>query len=384
MESRIANREIIVDFAGFARVQLQMQQKCAILNTNTDTFARSGKEVRAPMTIKDLSALTGYSVGTVSRVLNNQPNVSEKARNAILDAARETGFQLNSNAKQLKQHHSNSILVIVKGTSNLLFGSLVEALQARMAETPHPLIVDYMDEDHNEVRRALQLCMEKKPLGVLFLGGNRENFLTDFGKIDLPCVLVTDDAAGMPFENLSSVSSDDVLAGRLAVESLIRLGHRRFAVIGGDRDVSDTSRLRYQGCMEAFRDHGIAFDGELDYEGVRFSYGDGYRAARNLLARGREFTALFAMSDVMAIGAIRALRDAGLRVPEDISVMGFDGLEVADYTAPRLATIHQPVEEIADHSIRILRENIEGARPPRYETVPVSVLLRESVWNISE
>ncbi len=330
------------------------------------------------MTIKDLSAQTGYSVGTVSRVLNNQPNVSEKARSAILAAAAECGFQLNSNAKQLKQQHSNSILMVVKGNSNMLFGSLVEVLQARMAQTPHTLIVDYIDEDHNEVLRALQLCVEKKPLGVLFLGGNRENFLADFGKIDLPCVLITDDASGMPFENLSSVSSDDRLASRRAIDTLVGMGHREFAVIGGDRAVSDTTKLRYRGCMDAFQSHGIQFDEELDYEGVRFSYADGYRAVQHLLERGRKFTALFAMADVMAIGAIRALRDGGLRVPEDVSVMGFDGLEIGDYTLPRLTTIHQSVEMLAEHSIQMLLENISNRQPPRYETVPVTVELRES------
>lgn len=331
------------------------------------------------MTIKDLSALTGYSVGTVSRVLNDQPNVSEKARKVILDAAQATGFQLNTNAKQLKQHHSNSILVVVKGTSNLLFGSLVEALQARMAGTGTPLTVEYMDEAMNEVRHAVRLCMEKKPMGVLFLGGSRDHFLEDFNKIDLPCVLVTDDAAGMPFENLSSVSLDDVLAGRMAAQTLIDLGHRRIAIIGGHREASDPTRLRYQGCMEVFRENGIEFDGELDYETCRFSYGGAYRAVQKLMSRGREFTALFAMADVMAIGAIRALRDAGLRVPEDISVMGFDGLEIGDYTAPRLATIQQSVAELADHSIRLLRENIAKPQSPRYETLPVTVQLRESV-----
>lgn len=334
------------------------------------------------MTIKDLSAQTGYSVGTVSRVLNNQPNVSEKARKAILDAAEQCGFQLNTNAKQLKQAHSNSILVIVKGTSSGLFSGLVQALQARMAGSGHPLIVDYMDEDLNEVRRAVQLCVEKKPLGVLFLGGNRENFLRDFAKIDIPCVLVTDAADGMPFDNLSSVSSDDRMAGRMAIEALVGLGHRSFAVIGGDRETSDTSRLRYLGCMDAFRAEGIDFDDTLDYESVRFSYQDGYRAAKNLLERGRKFTALFAMSDVMAIGAVRALQDAGLRVPEDVSVMGFDGLEICDFTVPRLATIHQSIEELADHSIRMLRENIEKRQPARYETLTVTVQLKESAGRI--
>ena len=114
------------------------------------------------MTIKDLSAQTGYSVGTISRVLTNQPNVSEKARKAILEAAESCGFQLNSNAKQLKQQQSNLILAVVKGTSNQFFAGLVESVQKRLAETPHPLVVDYMDEDDNEVRRAIQLCREKK------------------------------------------------------------------------------------------------------------------------------------------------------------------------------------------------------------------------------
>ena len=134
------------------------------------------------MTIKDLSARTGYSVGTVSRVLNDQPNVSEKARKAILDAARECGFQLNTNAQQLKKQHTNSILVVVKGISNQLFFSMVEAMQARIARTGHPLIVDYMDEESNEVLHALRLCREKKPLGVIFLGGNRAHFEADFDK----------------------------------------------------------------------------------------------------------------------------------------------------------------------------------------------------------
>ena len=334
------------------------------------------------MTIKDLSAQTGYSVGTVSRVLNNQPNVSEKARKVILDAAQATGFQLNTNAKQLKQQHSNAILVLVKGTSNQLFGSLVEMLQSHIAETGHPLSVDYLDEDRNEVRRALQLCLEKKPRGILFLGGNRQNFLADFDRIGVPCVLVTDDASGMPFENLSSVSSDDRLAAKLAIDALAARGHRRITVIGGDREVSDTTKLRYEGCLQAFAAHGIPFDADLDYENVRFSYQDGYDAACRLLERGRKFTALFAMSDAMAIGAIRALHDRGLRVPEDVSVMGFDGLQISNFTLPRLSTVCQDVEKLARRSIDILLENIEQAQPPRYETIDVSIELRESIRNV--
>ena len=330
------------------------------------------------MTIKDLAAQTGYSVGTISRALNNQPNVSEKARAAILRAAAESGFQLNANAKQLKQQHSNSILVVVKGISNELFASLVEALQARVTDSSYPLVVDYMDEAENEVRRALQLCLEKKPLGILFLGGNRENFLADFDKIRVPSVLVTNDASDLPFPNLSSVSLDNTASARMAVEHLVSLGHRKIALVGGPREHSDTTAQRYQGCLEAFQAHNITFDPELDYETVRFSFAGGYQGAKNLLDRGRDFTAIFAMSDVMAIGAIRALRDAGKQVPEDVSVVGFDGLPIGAYTIPKLTTVTQPVQELAERSIRLLQETIEGNRTAVHETVTVALERRES------
>ena len=201
------------------------------------------------MTIKDLAKKTGYSVATISRVLNNHPSVSDKAREEISRAVEESGFQLNNNAKQLKQH-ANSILVVVKGTSNELFGQMLEVIQNLIDQSRYPVHVDYMDEDSNEVLRAVQLCREKKPLGILFLGGSCQNFLNDFGKIDIPCVLVSNDASGLPFENLSSVSTDDQQAARCAMDSLVALGHRKFVIVGGDRAISDTSRLRYEGCIQ--------------------------------------------------------------------------------------------------------------------------------------
>lgn len=334
------------------------------------------------MTIKDLAAKTGYAVGTVSRALNDHPNVSEKARAAILQAAAESGFQLNVNAKQLKQQHSTTILVIVKGIQNELFGKMVETIQACIAATRYQLVVDYMDEDLNEVHRAVRLCQEKKPLGILFLGGNNQNFLQDFHRIDIPCVLVTGDASVLHFDNLSSVSTDDRAAARCAVDRLIALGHSRIAIIGGNRTVSDTSRLRFEGCMEAFREHHLDFDPERDYQGVRFSYQDGYRATKTLLEKGCNFTALFAVADVMAIGAIRALRDAGLRVPEDVSVMGIDGLPLGAFLVPQLSTVEQSAERMASCSVEILLSGIEEGAKSTHEKIPFTLQQRESIRKV--
>ena len=331
------------------------------------------------MTIKDLAAKTGYAVGTVSRALNDHPNVSDKARKAILQAAEENGFQLNVNAKQLKQSTSNNILVIVKGTGNELFGEMLEYIQSLIAKTHYQLVVDYNDEYDNEVIRAVQLCREKKPQGLLFLGGNSKNFARDFEKIDIPAVLVTNDASALQFDNLSSVCTDDTAAAQCAVEALISLGHRNIAVIGGDRETSDTSRLRYEGCRRAFQAHSIPFDPDRDYQGVRYSYQDGYNAIHALLEAGSEFTAVFACADVMAIGAIRALREAGKRVPEDVSVMGVDGLPLCAFLTPQLSGIRQSIQGIALRSVEILLAAMEDGISARHETVPFEVLRRESI-----
>ena len=330
------------------------------------------------MTIKDLAAQTGYSVGTVSRVLNNQPHVSELAKEIILKAAEESGFQLNANAKQLKQQQSNSILVLCKGNSNELYDALLFAIRTRLADSEYTVIVDSVDESEHEVRRALQLCREKKPQGILFLGGNLEHFRETFEQIRIPCVLVTTSAEELAFPNLSSVTSDDVEAATMAIRSLMDMGHRDVAIIGGHREESDTTRLRFEGCLRAFRERGIAFR-ESQYEAARFTFADGYRAAKALLQRNDRFTALFAMSDVMALGAIRALSDAGKRVPQDISVMGFDGLPIGSFTVPRLATVAQSVDQLAEEGLSLLCNAIEQGTEADHKIVPVVLWLRESV-----
>lgn len=336
------------------------------------------------MTIKDLAAQTGYAVGTVSRVLNHHPNVSEKAREAILKAVEESGYELNINAKQLKQHHSDSILVIVKGITNELFGEMVTATQPLVSQRRYPIIVDHLNGSTNEVQRAVRLFREKKPLGIIFLGGDWAHFRTDFDKIDVPCVLVTNEPLESPYPNLSSVCLDDRAAARRAVDTLLELGHRQIAIIGGDQSRSDTSRLRNEGCMKALAEHDIPFDRETDYQTAHFSYEGGYRAAENLLANKKPYTAILAVSDVMAVGAIRALTDHGLRVPEDVSVMGLDGLPIGSYFIPQLSTVSHPARQMARRSVEILLDAIENGSPAVSEVVPFTVHLRKSTQRITE
>ena len=336
------------------------------------------------VTIKDIARESGYSVSTVSRVLNNRNDVSPDARKKIEEVVASFNFVPNNNAKHLKQNNSKAIGVLVKGISNMLFASIVEEIQCMIENTDYTLIVSYLDEDADEVEQAILLCRERKPLGLLFLGGNPEYFHREFSGVDVPCVLVTNRANEMHFENLSSVATDDIAAARCAVDQLFVAGHRRIGILGGDFDKSYTSHQRFLGCEQSFSEHGAVLDVEHCYEKARFSFGSACRAMKRLIGKFPDVTAVFAMSDVMAIGAIRALRDLGYRVPEDVSVIGFDGTSLAEYYNPKLATIKQQHQTLANRSIEILFGQIELKKEPIHEIVPFEFVNGESIRVIDE
>lgn len=331
------------------------------------------------VTIKDIARESGYSVSTVSRVLNHRSDVSPDAKKQIEEVVAKFHFVPNNNAKHLKQNNSKSIGVLVKGISNMLFASIVEEIQQMIAKTDYTLAVSYLDEDANEVEQAILLCRERKPLGLLFLGGNPEHFEKGFSGVDVPCVLVSNRANQMNFENLSSVATDDVDAARCAVDALFEAGHEKIGILGGNFEKSYTSHQRFIGCRESFHAHGRELDIGQCCEEARFSFDSAYHGMERLAAKFPDMTAVFAMSDVMAIGAIRALRDHGYQVPEDISVIGFDGTTLAEYYNPKLATIKQQYQTLAMRSVEILFGQIELKKDPIHEIVPFEFVSGESI-----
>ena len=256
------------------------------------------------MTIVDIAKEAGYSVSTVSRVLNGRRDVSEEARDRIMRIVEAYQFVPNNNAKHLKQTVSQSILILVKGTSNMLFTNIIEVIQDTIEGSDYSLRVHYLDEDADEVKEAVRMCREHKPMGILFLGGNIQYFHEEFELVNVPCVLVTDRADKLGFRNLASVSTDDMAAAEMAVDYLFDHGHRDIAVIGGDMALSSPSKYRKAGAKRSFIKHGCEFE-EESYAVARFSYESAYNAMNRMLASKRSITAVFAMSDVMAVGAMR-------------------------------------------------------------------------------
>lgn len=234
------------------------------------------------MTIKDLARLSGYSVGTVSRALNGLPNVSEQARSAILALAQERGYQLNTNAKYLKQIHSSGIVAVVTGTSNELFAQMIERIQQTL---PRPLPADRgLRRRKRGPRRARSAPepREKARRAAVSRRRPRRMYAKSFGEITLPSVVLTTDAARLGFDNLSSVTTDDVEAAECAMEYLLESGHRRIGVIAGDLSCSGPSRLRYEGCLLALERCGLTLPDECCAT-ARYAFQDGYDAALRLL-----------------------------------------------------------------------------------------------------
>ena len=331
------------------------------------------------MTIKDIARLSCCGVATVSRVLNNHPDVSEETRQKVLAVVEANSFQPNKNAKHLKQQAGTSIAVIVKGTQNMLFADLVERIQVLLRDAGRDASVYYLDEDADEVAYAVQLCRERQPAGIMFLGGDRKLFRLEFQEIVIPCVLLTNIAGDLGFDNLSSITTDDREAARQAVRFLAGRGHRHIGMLGGNWSCFQIGHSRFMGCVEACGELGLPFDGERQCEPCRYSLSEGYAAARRLLERCPELTAIFAVSDVTAMGAIRALRDLGKRVPEDVSIVGYDGVPISDYLVPRLATVRQNTQHMAERGVDILLRGIERRGRPIHEVVPFQLIAGESV-----
>ena len=281
------------------------------------------------MTIKDIARLSGCGVATVSRVLNNYPDVSPDTRKRVLEVLEKYNFQPNSNARNLKQQSSRRVAIIVKGIHNALFADMLEQTQQHLHESGIDTAVYYLDEEADEVKFAKRVCRDFKPPAILFLGGDPEHFRSGFSGISVPCVLLTNSAGDLGYDNLSSLTTDDGLAAEQAIDHLVSRGHRQIGILGGSWSVgSQVSSYRVEGCRRSMERHGLKFEPDRMAEHCRFSMEDAYAATGRLMDRCPDLTAIFALSDVMAMGAIRALHDRGLRVPEDVSVMGYDGIPV--------------------------------------------------------
>ncbi len=336
------------------------------------------------ITIRDIARICGVGVATVSRAMNDHPDINAATKKRVMEVVHEYGFVPNISARNLKLACQRNIAILVKGMSNPFFMRMLGIMEEDIHNRKYYMEVRHIDEKTDEAEVAIDLLKEKKLRGFIFLGGLTNHSPEKLREIGIPFVLstISTETDSMDF---SSVSVDDTRESYKIIDYLIKKGHRRIAFMGAREKDTSISALRLEGYKKALSDNGIKFDPDLvwyseDIEDI-YSMKNGYKMMSDKL-NGKEkpdFTAIFAIADTMAIGAIRALNDAGFSVPNDVSVAGFDGIEMGSFMIPSLTTIAQPFEQMAHQTVDILFSEIESHEAPRKVKMEATLYEGESV-----
>ncbi|MGO5052753.1 LacI family DNA-binding transcriptional regulator [Lachnospiraceae bacterium LCP25S3_G4] len=341
------------------------------------------------ITIKDIAQKCGVGVSTVSRALNNHPDISKETREKIMKIVEENNFVPNNSARNLKRTASKTIAILVKAIDNPFFSKMIRVFEKEINKEKYSFFLQHIDNNQDEVEVAIQLVKEKKLKGIVFLGGCFSHSEEKIRQLTVPFVLSTVGIMDTTEESLStSVSVDDKKESYRITNYLCSLGHKKIAILTATEEDESIGLLRLEGYCEALKANHIEVNERLIYhmtdEYEAYSMRSGYEMTKQLLACGEEFTAIFAISDMVAIGACKAIFDSGKRIPEDYSIAGFDGLRNTFYFNPSITTIKQPVEEIAQESIRSLFSMITKKKKVPSKVFEGELLERESTRSIYE
>lgn len=323
-------------------------------------------------TIRDVARKAGVSVGTASRVVNGHPSVTEAKKRAVLKVIEELGFQPDAAAQSLRRGTNRTLGVIIPDLRNPFFAELVQRIELRAKERGYSVLFASSDEQADSEAELITNLARRKVEGVVLVPSNRAETIANPDGVRL--IVVDRRIAGYPF-----VGADHRAGARLAAEYLVSLGHKRIACISGPEN-SVVARERLAGFMDAMA--GRLAEAGLDPASLvisaPFDYEGGREAANVLLAdTGMKPSAIFACSDQQAIGVLRAAFDRRLSIPNELSVVGFDGILISDLVAPRLTTAAQPLELIANCATDLLigGEPLDAAASNIF---PCAMALRET------
>ena len=273
----------------------------------------------------------------------------------------------------------------MRGVSNPFYTDIIRAVEDGITAEGFTMVMQQIGTCDDEIKRGAMMEREKRLRGIVFLGGRSDYTPEELTMLNVPfvCCSYANQYGTLPEGSYASVSIADEEEAYRAVMELYRCGHRRIAALVARTDDRAISQLRYQGYLRALADCGLPTEEELVIRAGSFDIGDAYWATAERLRQGADFTAVFSIADNMALGAMRALREAGCRVPEDCSVIAIDGLTMSEYFQPILTTLCQPMEEMGRRSVEILMDMIHGRGRPRCETVRTVLRRGASVRRIN-
>jgi DNA-binding LacI/PurR family transcriptional regulator len=329
-------------------------------------------------TLDDVAALAGVGRGTVSRVVNGAPHVSEDAAARVLAAIEQLGYVPNKAARSLVTRRAETVTLVISESEERVFtepffAAVVRGISAALVERSRPLLLA-MAQTVAQHESLEQYLLGQHVDGVMLLSLHGDApLLGELERRGLPTVI-----GGRPphGEDLSFVDVDNVAGGFEATTHLLDRGRRCIAIITGPPDMA-VSADRLQGYRDALTQRGVDVDEDLVVAGD-FTETGGQAAMSALLDRAPHLDAVFASSDLMASGAVRALLGRGLRVPEDVAVVGFDDAPVARHTEPQLTTMHQPVEQMGRSMVELLVARIEGRPTENHVMLAPHLVVRAS------
>jgi LacI family transcriptional regulator len=326
------------------------------------------------VTIRDVAAAAGVSYQTVSRVLNDKPDVAEETRCRVLQVIDELGYQPSAVARSLVSKRTHTLGLITADFSDYFFTQVIIGAEIEARRSGYFFILGSTERNPADEPEYFRLLTERQVDGILFARPSTEEdgqHLVSLIRQGVPLVTT---AYYVPGEKLMVVDVDNVDGGFQATNCLIQGGHRCIGMIMGPagwKSVDDRAR----GCRLALEEAGIAFNPSF-LERADWSLQGGYEATKRLLSRAPELTALFAHNDWLAIGAMKAMREAGRRLPEDMAVVGYDDLPVAAYMDPPLTTMRQPMQEVGQLAAKLLIQSIENSDIERKEVLLKAALIR--------
>lgn len=336
-------------------------------------------------TIKDVAKKAGVSISVVSKAFNNYPDISEKTRQKVLKVAEELNYSPNLVAKNLSLKRPMTIGLISSGFSdndnrgsNIPF-EIFRGVYQGLIESDYELAIYLTSSQEQHKKSYAQFCKERNIGGVILQGIRIDDpYFEEMVASDIPCVLI-DARIDSDANLIGSVSIDNINATKEMALHLLDHNHRKIAVMAGKKSAY-VDRWRMQGFKEALAQYGLTISDEDILYG-RYLEDVAYKEAKEYLKRKRP-TAFLCFSDLMALGVMRAVNEAGLCIPEDISVTGFDGLPITDYTQPPLTTIKQNFFEMGRQASNLLIHIIEGKDTKEHVYVDYQFLKRKSVQTL--
>jgi len=333
-------------------------------------------------TIKDVAEQAGVSIQTVSRVINNRPDVSAETRQRIQEIIDQIGFQPFANARGLASKRTHTLGLVTADFSDFWFSQVVTGAEKEAHERSFYFMLGSASSTPEDEPKFIRLLTQRHVEGVLFIHASfadESEHLNRLKESGIPVVTV---GHYLPESGLAMIDVDNVGGGRKATEYLLGLGHTRIAMLTGPSGWK-SARNRTEGYQQALQAAGAPANLNLITEGT-WLHKSGYLGMKSLLEKRMPFTAVFAHNDRIARGAISALHEARLRVPEDISIIGYDDIPEAEFSDPPLTTIRQPMEEIGRAATRLLIQMIDDREAaPKQVLFDTELIVRSSCMRLA-